>query len=102
MLNTVLTDKLKALVKNTDIQVQYVDTNEDNYNNDEVTYYMPYDDACKLLTLEGTTEEEKIASFIEQINSGLDTMISHLNDCKILESQRVQFVTHNLLKELGK
>ncbi|MFA5036430.1 MAG: hypothetical protein WC479_04570 [Candidatus Izemoplasmatales bacterium] len=95
MLNTVLTDKLKALVKNIDIGVTVA-------NNGEVIYLLPYDKDTRLMTLEGTTEEEKIASFIEQINSGLDTMISHLNDCKILESQRVQFVTRNLLKELGK
>jgi len=87
MLNKELTDKLKALVKNTDIGVTVA-------NDGEVIYLLPYDKDTKLMTLEGTTEEEKIASFIEQINSGLDTMISHLNDCKIQADQTGKYTTY--------
>lgn len=79
-------DKLKALVKGTDIEIISVEGNE-------VVHLLPYDNAERLLTLYGSTDEEKIACFIELINSSLNDMIDHLGDCKLRVDQTGRFTT---------
>jgi hypothetical protein len=71
-----LIDQLQRLVKGTDIEIVSVEGNE-------VIYLLPYDNSDKSVFLEGVTDEEMIANFIEHINSRLDSMIDHLKDCKL-------------------
>jgi hypothetical protein len=79
-------DKLKALVKGTDIEVA-------NFASNKVLCLLPYSTDEIVITLYGTTDEEKIASFVIQINEAIDAMIDHLGDCKLHIDQTGKYTT---------
>jgi len=84
-----LIDKLKVLINSTDIEIVDV-------TGYKVTYHVPYDNVGRVMILEGSTEDEIITSFVEQINSELNAMISHLNDCKLHNDQTGKCTTYQV------
>jgi hypothetical protein len=48
-----------------------------------VEVQLPYDSSAFIIDYEGESDEERIESFKDNINKQLDTMIDHLNDCKL-------------------
>lgn len=47
---------------------------------------VPYEGSSTIVDLTGNSEKEILESFIEEVNLKLDSMINHLNDCKLSES----------------
>jgi hypothetical protein len=50
-----------------------------------VTVIFPYDNAEFDIEVCGNTVNEQVQSFIVQVNSHLDDMINHLEECKLSE-----------------
>jgi hypothetical protein len=55
----------------------------DEFNDNTVYIFVPYDQAVKDVYIEGDTTEEQVNSFIIGINQVLEDMIDHIGDCKL-------------------
>jgi len=53
--------------------------------NNTITILVPYDIAKFGVEIEGETIKDQVNSFISGVNSILDDMINHLEDCKLSE-----------------
>lgn len=73
-----LEEKLKQLCHGNDIQIDSIDIKTMN-----VDVLLPYESSTFSIEVEGKSEDEIIKSFKEGVNSRLEDMINHLNDCKL-------------------
>ncbi|ASA20924.1 hypothetical protein [Paenibacillus donghaensis] len=74
-----LEGKLNQLCKG-DIEIESIDL-----ENMQVDVLFPYEIAAISIELEGKDDDEIIESFKSGVNSRLNNMIDHLNDCKLDE-----------------
>lgn len=74
-----LKNKLNQLCQG-DIQIESIDL-----DGKSVDVVFPYETSAISVELEGSDDEEIIESFKHGINSRLNDMIDHLNDCKLDE-----------------
>ncbi|MFB5759031.1 hypothetical protein [Paenibacillus medicaginis] len=69
--------ELKKLLKQkSDIEVVEI-------NDKEIVLHLPYETALVDISLEGDSDEERIELFKENLNSRLQNMIDHLEECKL-------------------
>lgn len=54
-----------------------------NISETKISVLFPYSSSEFEFEIEGNSDEEKVESFVEQINHFLDSMIDHLEDCKL-------------------